>query len=161
MYIHGTHRQDACGDVLLKKKFERDNSGTSLEEPVADGAPAVPAGRGLRLYMSVNIMSTWISCRMQGVRPPVVNPDEMETLPFFPGPKGTIPDGPPPSCLGAVLGAIHLHPPWLDYRLQQKKHFKEVVLNQRGEGTQSHDHRSFVLFFAVCEEFMSYSGRSG
>ena len=47
---HGTHRQDACGDVLLKKKFERDNSGNSLEAAADEAAPApVAAGPGLRL----------------------------------------------------------------------------------------------------------------
>ena len=96
---------------------------------------------------------------MQGVRPPVVNPDEMDTLPFFPGLKGTIPDGPPPSCLGAVLGAIHLHPPWLDYRLQQKKHFKEVVLNLRGEGTQSVTiASSYFLLGSAKNEFLWEEG---
>ncbi|CAE7215784.1 hypothetical protein AK812_SmicGene39884 [Symbiodinium microadriaticum] len=56
--------KDACGDVLLKKKFERDNSGNSLEAAADEAAPAPVAA---------------------GVRPPVVNPDEMDTLPFFPG----------------------------------------------------------------------------
>ena len=56
-----------------------------------------------------------------------MNPDEMETQILDAGPGAELPDLPAPKGLRHVCALIARSPPVLDYRMQQRKCFKQAL----------------------------------